>query len=87
MQVAKMVDEGISEKVDIDYIENHFKSVPNVGIIYVCTIESREEDDWTEDGFRYIIIDLSYKEVKKMKDARPLMLAKAQERLGLVSFN
>ena len=85
MQVTKMVDEDISEKVDIDYIEHHFKSVPNVGIIYVCTIESGEEDDWVEDGFRYIVIHLPYSEVKKMQDARPLMLAKAREKLGWVA--
>jgi len=87
MNVTKMVDEDISEKVDIDYIENLFKTIPNVGIVYVCTSDEREEDDWTEDGFRYIIIRLPYKQVKKMADARPLMLAKAQERLGLAALN
>ncbi len=87
MEVTKMVDEDISAKVDIDYIENHFKALSNVRILYVCTLESGEEDDWVEDGYRYIVIDLPYKQVKKMKDARPLMLAKAQERLGLATLN
>ncbi len=87
MQVTKMVDEDISEKVDIDYIENYFKTWPNVRILFICTLETGEEDDWTENGFRYIIIDLPYKEVKKMKDVRPLMLAKAKERLGLGTLN
>lgn len=87
MKVTKMVDEDISEKVDIDYIENLFKTIPNVGIIYVCTLDDREEDDWTEDGFRYIVIRLPYKKVKKLKDVRPLMLAKANERLGLAALN
>ncbi len=85
MEVTKMVDADVSEKVDIDYIENHFKSVPDVRILYICTVESGEEDDWVEDGFRYIVIHLPYLEVKKMKDARPLMLTKAQEKLGLVA--
>ena len=40
MEVTKMVDEDISEKVDIDYIESHFKGVANVRILYVCTLES-----------------------------------------------
>lgn len=85
MEVTKMVDEDISEKVDIDYIENHFKSVPDVRILYICTVESGEEDDWMEDGYRYIIIHLPYQEVKKMKDVRPLMLAKAEEKLGFLA--
>ena len=87
MEVTKMVDEDISEKVDIDYIEDHFKALPNIRILYICTLESGEEDDWFEDGFRYIVIDLPYKQVRKMKDARPLMLSKAQERLGLAALN
>ena len=87
MNVTKMVDEDISEKVDIDYIENLFKAIPNVGIVYVCTLDEREEDDWIEDGCRYIVIRLPYKQIKKLKDARPLMLAKAQERLGLAALN
>ena len=44
-----------------------------------------EEDDWVEDGFRYIVIDLPYKEVKGMKDVRPMMLQKVKEKLGLVA--
>ena len=87
MEVTKMVDEDISEKVDIDYIEDHFKALSNVRILYICTLESGEEDDWTEDGFRYIVIDLPYKEVKRLKDARPLMLTKAKERLGVTGYS
>jgi len=85
MQVTKMVDKDVSDKIDITYIENHFSDIHNVGILYICTQDDRAEDDWTEDGFRYIVIQLPYKEVKKMQDARPLMLSKARERLGLVA--
>jgi UDPglucose--hexose-1-phosphate uridylyltransferase len=60
----------------------------NCSWLYVCTLEGGEEDDWIdEDGMRNIIIHLPYKEVKKRSDIRPLMLAKAEERLGLVSLN
>lgn len=55
-------------------------------IIFICTPEGGEEDDWTdEDGLRHIVIHLPYFEVQKMPDARPLMLAKAKERLGLAA--
>ena len=55
----------------------------NTGIVFICTREGEEEDDWTdEDGVHYIVIHLPYKEVRKSQDVRPLMLEKAKERLG-----
>ena len=80
-----MVDEDVSDKVDIDYIEHQFRSITDVRILYICTPDDGEEDDWIEDGFRYIIIHLPYQKVKKMKDVRPMMLARAKEKLGLVA--
>lgn len=86
MIVLKVVDENIADKVDIRYIQNQFANLENIGILYVCTLEGGEEDDWIdENGMRNIIIHLPYKEVKKRSDIRPLMLAKAKERLGLVA--
>lgn len=85
MDVTKVVDQDIADKVDINYIENQLANVPNVGIIYICTLEGGEEDDWIEEGMRYIVIHLPYKEVKKIDDIRPMMLVKAKERLGLVA--
>jgi hypothetical protein len=87
MKVTKIVDEDISEKVDINYIKEFFKSIPNVGIIYACTLEGEEEDDWMEDGFRYIVIHLPYKEVKNLADIRPMMLEKAKKKLGFLAGN
>ncbi|MBK8194333.1 MAG: hypothetical protein IPK76_14380 [Lewinellaceae bacterium] len=88
MIVLKVVDEDIADKVDIQYIQNQFANLENIGILYVCTLEGGEEDDWIDaDGMRNIIIHLPYKEVKKRSDIRSLMLAKAEERLGLVSLN
>ena len=86
MIVVKVVDQDIADKVDTYYIEQQFAGLENVGIVYICTSEGGEEDDWTdEEGMRNIVIHLPYKEVKKLSDARPLMLAKAKERLGLVA--
>ena len=86
MNVVKVVDHDIFDKVDTQYIENQLSSLPNIGIVFICTREGGEEDDWTEaDGMRYIVIHLPYEEVRQSADARPLMLARAKERLGLVA--
>lgn len=86
MIVVKVVDQDIADKVDTYYIEQQFAGLENVGIVYICTSEGGEEDDWIdEEGMRNIVIHLPYKEVKKMADVRPLMLARAKERLGMVA--
>ena len=86
MLVLKVVDKDIADKVDTQYIQSQFQGILNVGILYICTCEGGEEDEYLdEDGMRHIIIHLPYQEVKKMKDVRPLMLAKARARLGLVA--
>jgi hypothetical protein len=85
MNVVKVVDEDIGGKVDTNYIEEQLLDIANVTIVYICTSEGGEEDDWIDDesGVRYLVIHLPYKEVKRLADARPLMLKKAKERLGL----
>lgn len=84
--VVKIVDKDVSEKVDTRYIAQRFTEIENVSIIYTCTLEGGEDDDWLDDeGTRHIIIDLPYKEVKKVADIKPLMLAKVKEKLGLVA--
>lgn len=87
MIVTKIVDQDIADKVDVDYIEEELASIPNVGIVYICTSEGAEEDEWIDakTGMRRLIIYLPYIVVKRMSDARPLMLRLAKERLGLVS--
>lgn len=88
MIVVKVVDQDVADKVDTQYIEEQLSGLENVGIVYICTSEGGEEDDWTdEEGMLNIVIHLPYKEVKKLPDIRPLMLLKAKERLGLVSLN
>ena len=86
MVVVKVVDRYVADKVDTDYISEQFAALENVSIIFICAREGGEEDDWTEeDGIRYIVIHLPYEEVRKMQDIRPMMLAKAKEKLGLVA--
>lgn len=87
MRVVKVVDQDVSLKVDTQYIAEHFAEVQNIGIVYICTSEGGEEDEWIdqESGRRTIVIHLPYKEVKQLADARPLMLARAKERLGLAA--
>jgi len=85
MVVVKVVDQDVAEKVDTIYIQEHFANLQNIGLVYICTSEGGEEDEWyDEDGVRQIVIHLPYMEVKKLADARPLMLAKAKTRLEFV---
>ncbi len=86
MVVVKVVDADVADKVDTQYIENQFPGLKNIGMVFICTSEGGEEDDWIgDDGLRYIVIHLPYEEVCKLPDARPLMLAKARARLGLAA--
>lgn len=84
MLVLKIVDRDVASKIDTTYIAEELANVQNVGIIFICTSEGGEEDDWIdEDGIRQIVIHLPYKVIKNLADARPLMLERAKERLGL----
>ena len=85
MIAVKVADQDVADKVDTQFIEATFSELPDIGIIFICTSEGGEEDDWADDdGLRYIIIDLPYEAVRQMPDAQQLMLAKAKQRLGLV---
>lgn len=86
MNVVKVVDQDIADKVDTQYIEDYLFSVKNVSLIYICTREGGEEDDWVDEfGVHYIVIHLPYKQVKNAIDIKPLMLMRAKEKLGLVA--
>ena len=87
MVVVKVVDEDIANKIDTQYIRQHFAHVQMVAIVYICTSEGGEEDEWIDEdtGVRQIIIHLPYKFVRQSADVRPLMLARAKERLGLAA--
>lgn len=62
-----------------------FRHIDKVGIIFVCTKDEREEDDWIEEGGCHIVIRLPYQEVKRLADIRPMMLARVKERLREVA--
>ena len=84
MVVTKAADYDVFDKIDTRYISDQFSDLENIGMVFICGKEGGEEDDWTEeDGMRYIVIHLPYEEVRNTQDARPMMLAKAKERLGL----
>jgi len=85
MKVVKVVQEDVSDKIDTLYVLEQLKHIEGVAIIFICTKDGREEDDWVDEDGRHIVIHLPYKKVKKLADARPLMLDKAKERLGLVA--
>ncbi len=87
MVVTKVVDPDVVDKVDTRYIAEQLTWIQNVGITYICTSEGGEEDEWIDEetGMRLIVIHLPYKVIQQMSDARPLMLQRAKERLGLVS--
>ncbi|MEZ4927925.1 MAG: hypothetical protein R3A50_16700 [Saprospiraceae bacterium] len=86
MIVLKIADQDVADKIDTAYIAKHFTSILEIGITFICTEEGGAEDDWIdEDGIRQIVIHLPYKEVKRKKDIRPMMLAKAMERMGMAA--
>lgn len=85
MKVTKVVEEDVADKIDTIYILDQFRHLDRVAIIYMCTKDGREVEDWIDDNGQYIVITLPYKEVIHLPDVRPLMLAKAKERLGLVA--
>ena len=85
MKVLKIVEEDVSGKIDTFYIRELFRHVDKVAITFICTKDEQREDDWVDEDGRHIVIHLPYKEVRRLKDVKPLMLAKARERLGLVA--
>lgn len=86
MVVVKVVDQDIADKIDTQYITAQFPDLQNIGLIYICTSEGGEEDEWTDEkGVYHIVIHLPYDEVKQLPDVRPLMLTRAKERLGMVA--
>lgn len=84
MIVVKVADEDVADKIDTQYIAEQFSHVENVGIVFICTSEGGKDDEWIDNaGIRHIVILLPYKMVKRVKDARPMMLKKVKKRLGM----
>ena len=83
--VTKIVEQDVLDKVDTSFISSKLNHLKDVSITYVCTNDDQGDDDWVEDGMRYIVIKLPYEEVKRSADIRVMMLAKLRERLGEVA--
>lgn len=84
MDVIKVADEDISHKIDTQYIAKQFPELMQVGVLFFCTREGGDNDEWTDDsGFRHIVIQLPYEEVQGLENAREMMLEKVRQRLGL----
>lgn len=83
--VTKIVEQDVADKVDTSYIASLLPDMENLGITYICTDDDQGDDDWVEEGIRYIVIKLPYDQVKRSSDIRPMMLAKLKERLGEVA--
>jgi len=49
MIVTKVVEEDVADKVDIYYIREQFSQIDSVAIIFLCTKDEREEDDWVDE--------------------------------------
>ena len=87
MDVVKIVEQEVADKVDTQYVAAQFAHLENVGIVFLCTQDEhdQEEDDWIDEKGRHnFIIRLPYELVKGSADVRPFMVAIVKERLGLV---
>ena len=76
MIVVKVVDQYVADKVDTDFISDQFAYLENIGVVFICTKGDGEDDDYEEDGIRYLVINLPYEEVLHLKTAKAMMLEK-----------
>lgn len=85
MDVTKIVEQEVADKIDTQYVSARFSHVQNVGIVFLCTQDEndQEEDEWVDDKGRHnFIIRLPYNLVKDSPDVRDFMVAIVKERLG-----
>ena len=86
MDVVKIVEKEVADKIDTQYVSAQFSHVENVGITFLCTLDDQEEDEWIDDkGKQHFIIRLPYDMVKHSTDIRAYMVAIVKERLGEVA--
>jgi len=85
--VTGMIEEDVSTKIDLDFVQVSLKNVDNTVINFICLNEEDwDNDSWQKKGKKYYRIILPYNKVKNMDaDAvRQWMLRLAEERLDLV---
>ena len=77
IEVTKMVDKSVLEKVDIDLIKEHLPKVErNIFITYCATRQEREEDMWEKDGILYIRVILNFQKVLTSSEEEVLEMMK-----------
>ncbi len=83
MEVIKIVEQEVADKIDTQYVSAQFPDVEDVCITFLCTLDDQEEDEWIDDdGTHYFTIRLPYDLVKRSDDVRDFMVAIVKERLG-----
>ena len=85
MDVTKIVEQEVADKIDTQYVSAQFSHVQNVGIVFLCTQDEndQEEDEWVDDKGRHnFIIRLPYDLVKSSPDVRDFMVAIVKERMS-----
>lgn len=88
MDVTKIVEQEVADKIDTQYVSAQFPNVQNVGIVFLCTQDEndQEEDEWIDEKGRHnFIIRLPYDLVQRSTDIRAFMVAIVKERLGEVA--
>jgi hypothetical protein len=80
LQVTKIVDEDVSDKVDLQRIDPYLKSLNlhNVFVFILCTKgdDWKQEEVWQEDGTTNVDVTVPYEEVKA--SANPFEVIKAR---------
>lgn len=85
MEVVKIVEREVADKIDTQYVSAQFQHVDDVCITFLCTLDDQEEDEWINEGTHYITIRLPYDMVKRSADVRDFMVAIVKERLGIAA--
>jgi hypothetical protein len=83
MVVVKITEAAVADKIDTQYVEEHFSHVKDVGVVFVCRYEGGEDDEWTDEhGVRHISIQLPYREILHLTDPRPMLVELVRDRLN-----
>lgn len=88
MEVTKIAEKALADKIDTQYITAQFSHVQNVGIVFLCTRDEndQEEDEWVDEKGRHnFVIRLPYDLVQRSNDIRAYMVLVVKQRLGEVA--
>ena len=85
MQVTKIAEKAIADKIDTQYVSAQFQHLENVGVCFLCTQDEtdQEEDEWVDEKGRHnFVIRLPFDLVQRSNDIRAYMVAIVKQRLG-----